>query len=100
MRVSGKLQVHRVVGHVVRPVRLVSEQDHWLAGRNSLKSKVQPGLSVKDVIYAGKPKPLPFPFEGHGSVAQDRNLMGLEDLNHVTRVGIRVVIAESSQNSQ
>ena len=99
MRVSGNLQIDRVLGHVVGPVRLMGQQDNRLARGNSAQGQIEIGFSVQNVIHAREPESVALTFQRNGPVAQDRNSVGLQDSGHVGRIRAYIMVSQDRENS-
>ena len=62
--VTGELQVHRIVCHVIGRVWFMSEQHNRFICRDTFQCHFQLGLSAKKVIHTAEPKSLPVTFRG------------------------------------
>src|SRR5690348_408761 len=99
MRVSGNLQIDRVLSHVVGPVRLMGQQDNRLARGNSVQGQIETGFSFQDVIHAREPESFALAFQRDGPVAQDRNSVRLQDGGYVGCIRTYIMVSQDRDNS-
>ena len=97
MRVPGKLQIHWVVGNVIGPVWLMSQQDDRFVGRDPSQCQLEVGFSFQNVIHPREPKPVPLALNGNGTVSQNWNRVRLEDSSNVCRVRGCIVVPKNRQ---